>query len=90
MLFKRIGGGFDPAGILQVWKSIYNYPGFFPESRRAWIFRIAVNVKNDALRLKQRSVPTVPEEQAVWQKMNQNEEDTDMRILVRIAFGQLP
>lgn len=42
---------------LNVWKALCR-PGLFVENERAWIFRIAVNVKNDALRQKQRQVPT--------------------------------
>ena len=74
---------------LQAWKSLNDYPDFAPQKGRAWIFRITINVKNDALRHKQRSVPTLPEEQAEWKSYNQSEEDMDEGILVQMAFERL-
>lgn len=41
----------------KVWRYLRENPYFIPMQRKAWIFSIVANVKNDWLRKKQRAVP---------------------------------
>lgn len=74
---------------LQAWKALSNRYGFCPEREKAWLFRIAVNVKNDVLRVKQRSVPVVPQEQAEWNVPDWDNDRLEKDVLVRLAFQNL-
>ena len=41
----------------KVWRYLRENPYFIPVQRKAWIFSIVANVKNDWLRKKQRALP---------------------------------
>ena len=69
---------------LKIWKAM-NRPGFFPPYRwNAWIFRIAVNVKNDHLREKLKRGETV----SLLESDDPSDDGSEKRLLEQEAVSE--
>lgn len=73
---------------MKVWKSVSSSGFHPPGSSNAWVFRIAVNVKNDCLREKYASLPCV--EMREDDRTEGDFEGVDQAIMVERAFSLLP
>lgn len=73
---------------LRVWRHLQANPVFTPDNARAWVFRIAVNCKNDWLRRKQREgTPlALPEQQPSG---DPSPDQLDEAAAVSAALGRL-
>jgi RNA polymerase sigma factor (sigma-70 family) len=72
---------------LNVWKGLAAPGGFTPDNWKAWVFRLAVNVKNDCLRRKYAAC----EETLTGEEIlsGSAEDDLTERVAVEQAFNRL-
>jgi RNA polymerase sigma factor (sigma-70 family) len=72
---------------LNLWRYI-NKTQTEPDNYRAWIFRVAVNVKNDFLRQKQRHPPSLEYNEELDSEICQDDHMTETAV-VKIALSHL-
>ena len=74
---------------LKLWAYLESRPGQEPENWKAWLFRVAVNEKNDFLRKKQRTGIAVDLEEAEALPSRRDSSDVEEKMAVRQAMAGL-
>lgn len=72
----------------KVWKQVQSLSFREPENTKAWIFKIAVNCKNDFLRKKYKTANTIELSDEVIQKLS-HETDLEIKICLEVVFSIL-
>lgn len=72
-----------------VWKQMQDTDFAEPDNWRAWIFRAAVNRKNDHLRQKMRQEPTAALYEETDRAGGDESQETDLRLTVQAAMRAL-